>query len=118
MYKKERLTPLQLKQKLTRHVQKKKKTTPPLPGAQSMKSISIEGPSFINNLDSVQSKYTKKDFSFYMDSTPSSKAILFLVFQTNQNKHKGPTFQIALRFLPTKAPFRPKRVSLTEEGNI
>ena len=51
-----------------------------------------------------------------MDSTPSSKTILFLAFQTDQNKHNGPTFQTVLHFLPTKDPFQPKRVSLTKEG--
>ena len=82
-----------------------------------MKSISVKGPSFINNLDSNQSKYTKKAFSFCMDGTPPSKAILFIAFQTDQNKHKEPAFQVALHFLPTKDHFHPKRVSLTEEGN-
>ena len=84
---------------------------------QSMKSISVEGPSFINNLDSDQSKYTKNAFSFCMDKTPPSKAILFLAFQTGQNKHKKPAFQTVLRFLPIKDPFHPKKVSLTEEEN-
>lgn len=52
-----------------------------------------------------------------MDNTPPSKAILFLAFQTGQNKHKGPAFQTVLRFLPTQTPFHPKRVSISEEGN-
>ena len=82
-----------------------------------MKSISVKGPSFINNLDSDQSTYTKKAFNFCKDNTPSSKAILFLAFQTDQNKHKGLAFQTTLHILPTKVPFHPKRVSLTEKGN-
>ena len=52
-----------------------------------------------------------------MDSTYSSKVTLFPTFQTDQNKHKRFASQTVLRFLPTKDPFHPKRVSLTEEGN-
>ena len=52
-----------------------------------------------------------------MDITPSSKTILFLTFQTDQNKHKGSAFQTILRILPKKDLFHPKRVSLTEERN-
>ena len=52
-----------------------------------------------------------------MDNTLSSKAIIFLAFQADQNKHNGPSCQTALRFLPTNDLFHPKRVSLTEEGN-
>ena len=116
MYKKETLTPLQLKQKTIQH-DVQKTTFPQREPTQSMKSISVEGLSFINNFDYDQSKHTKNAFSFCMDSTPPSKAILFLTFQTNKNKHKGATFQTALRFLPTKDPFHAKRVSLTKEGN-
>ena len=63
----------------------KKQPLPQWEPTQSMKSISVEGPSFINNLDSDQSTYTKKAFNFCKDNTPSSKAILFLTFQTDQN---------------------------------
>ena len=52
-----------------------------------------------------------------MDNTLSSKAILFLTFQMDQNKHNGLACQTTLRFLPTKDPLHPKRVSFTEEGN-
>ena len=52
-----------------------------------------------------------------MDSTQSSKAILFLAFQMTQNKHNGPTYHTAFLFLPTKEPLHPKKVSFTEEGN-
>ena len=51
-----------------------------------------------------------------MDSTPSSKAILFLTFQMTQNKHNGPTCHATVLFLPTKVPLHPKRVSFTEKG--
>ena len=95
----------------------KKQPFPQWKPAQSMKLINVEGPYFINNLDSDQSKCAKNVCNFWMDSTPPSKAILFLAFQTDQNKHKGPTFQTALCFLPTKNPFHPKRVSLIEDGN-
>ena len=87
--------------KLSNEIYKKQ----PLPHeepTQSIKSIKVKWPYFINNLVSNQSKYTKEAFSLWMDSTLSSKAILFLVFHIDQNKHKGPTFQTALRFLPTK----------------
>ena len=52
-----------------------------------------------------------------MDSTPTSKAMLFLTFQTDQNKHRGAIFHTVLRCLPTQAPSQPTRVSLTEEVN-
>lgn len=52
-----------------------------------------------------------------MDSTSSSKAILFFVFQIVQKMHKGLALQIVLCFLPIKDSFHPKRISLTEEGN-
>ena len=52
-----------------------------------------------------------------MDDILSLKAVLFLAFQTDQNKHNGPSCQTALRFLATKDPLHPKRVSFTEEGN-
>ena len=95
----------------------KKQPFPQWKPTQSMKLINVEGPSFINNLDSDQSKCAKNVCNFWMDSTPPSKAILFFVFQADQNKYKGFAFQTALRFLPTKDPFHPKRVSPTEEGN-
>ena len=82
---------------------KKKKTAPPHPQQeliQSMKSINVERPSSIDSLVSDQSEKTKEVFSF---CTPSLKAILFLVFQTDQNKHRGPAFHTVLRFLPTQA---------------
>ena len=82
-----------------------------------MKSINIEGPSFINILVSDHNKYTKEPFSLWMDSTSSSKAILFLAFQIVQKMHKGPTLQTFLCFLPTKDPFQLIRISLTKEEN-
>ena len=108
IYKKERLIPLQLKQKIVQTRCAKKQPLHQREATQSMKSISVEGQSFINNLDFDQSKYTKNAFSFCKDSTPSSKAIMFLTFQNDQNKHKGPAFQTALCFLPTKSPFPPQ----------
>ena len=116
MYKKETLTPLQLKQKNYPTRYTKKQPFPQQESTQSMKSISVEWSSFINNLDSNQSKYTKNAFRLCMDSTPPSKASLFLT-QTDQNKHKRLAFQTVLRFLPTKDHFHSKKVSLTEEGN-
>ena len=58
-----------------------------------MKSINIKGPSFINILVSDHNKYTKEPFILLMASTSSSKAIMFLAFQTVQKIHKGPTLQ-------------------------
>ena len=82
----------------------------------SIKSIKVEDPFFIYNLVSDQSKYTKEIFDFWMDSTPSSKAIEFLVFQITQNKHNGPKSHATFLFLPTKEPLQPIRVSFTERG--
>ena len=50
-----------------------------------------------------------------MDSTQSSKTIVFLAFQMTQNKHNGPTCHATFLFLPTKEPLQPKRVSFTEK---
>ena len=94
-----------------------KKKLPQQESTQSMKFIIVVGPSFINNLVFDQSEKTKKAFSLCRDNIPSSKAMLFLTFQTDQNKHRGATFHTLLRFLPIQAPSHPTRVSLTEEGN-
>ena len=91
--------------------EKPKNLLPHREHTQSTKSIKVEGPSFIHNLVSDQSKYTKEAFSLWMDSTLSSKAILFLAFQMTQNKHNGPTCHTTFLFLPTKEPLHPKRVS-------
>ena len=116
IYKKIHSPPCNWNRKLSKKIYKRQ----PLPQrepTQSMKSINIKGPFSINNLVAYHNKYTKEPFSLWMDNTSSSKAILFLTFQTVQKKHKGPTLQTFLRFLPTKNPFQLKRVSLTEEGN-
>ena len=94
-----------------------KKDLPQWGPTQSMESINIVGPAFINSLVSDQSEKTKKAFSLCRDSTPSSKVMLFLAFQTDQNKHRGAAFHTVLRFLPTQAPSHPKKVSLTKAGN-
>ena len=65
----------------------KKQPLPQWEPTQSMKSINVEGPSFINILVSNQSKYTKEPFSLWMDNMLSLKAILFLAFQTVQKMH-------------------------------
>ena len=84
MYRKEReiLTPLRVKQKTVHKDVKKKKTLPQWEPTQSLNSTKVEGPSFINKLVSDQSELRKEVFSLWMDSASSSKAILFLVFQT------------------------------------
>ena len=100
--------------KRTQTIKKAQKN--PLPyyiHTHSIKSIKVEDPSFIHNLVSNQSKYTKEFFSFWMDSTPSSKTE-FLVFQTTQNKHDGLKSHATFLFLPTKEPLQPMRVSFIE----
>ena len=52
-----------------------------------------------------------------MDSTSSSNAILFLTFQTVQKIHKGSALQTSFLFFPTKDPFQPKSIILTEAGS-
>ena len=96
---------------------KKQPPPPHLEPTQSMKFISIKGPVFIDNLVFDQSEKTKEAFSLCKDSTPSSKAIPILAFQTDQNKHRGAVFHIVLCFLPSQSPSQPKRASLTDEGN-
>ena len=95
---------------------KKQPPPPHLEPTQSMKFINVKGPVFIDNLVFNQSEKTKEAFSLCKDSTPSSKATLFLAFQTDQNKHRRRTFHTILPFLPTQAPSQPKKVSITEEG--
>ena len=68
-------------------------------------------------LVSDQRKQTKDPFGPWMESTLSSKAILFLAFQIVQEMQKGLAFQSFLCFLPTKVPFQPKSVALTEKGS-
>ena len=84
---------------------------------KSMKLINLEGPSLTNILASEQRKQTKDPFSLWMESMLSSKAILFIVFQTVQKRHKRPTLQTFLCFLPTNEPFQPKSIALTKEGS-
>ena len=80
-------------------------------------SKKVNGPSFVNKLASDQSELRKEVFSLWIKNTSSSKAILFLVFQTVQKMQRGPTFQTVLRFFPTKKPFQPNRVSLINNRN-
>ena len=99
-----------------------KKKPPPHPffqwePTQPMKPINVERLAFIDSLVSNRREKTKAACSLYKDNTPSSKTILFLAFQTNQNKHRGSAFHTVMYFLYTQAPSQPNRVSLTEEGN-
>ena len=94
------------------------KITPPLMGTHPInESKKVNGPSFVNKLASDQSELRKEVFSLWIKNTSSSKAILFLVFQTVQKMQRGPTFQTVLRFFPTKKPFQPNRVSLINNRN-
>ena len=74
------------------------------------------GTIFYKQIVSDQSKLRKEFFSLWKDSTSSSKAILFLVFQTVQKMQRGPALQTILCFFPTKEPVQPNRVSLTDEN--
>ena len=69
----------------------------------------------MNNLDSDHRKQTKSLFSLWKENTSLSNTILFLAFQTFQNKHKGLALQTFICFLPTKEPCRPNNVSLIDE---
>ena len=82
-----------------------------------MNSKKVDGPSFINKLVSDQSELRKEVFSLWMDNTSSSKAILFLIFQTVQKMQRGPAVETVLHFFPTKKQFQPNKVSLIEDRN-
>ena len=58
----------------------------------------------------------KEFFNLWIERTSYSKTILFLSFQTVQNKQRGAALQALLRFLSLKGASQPKRVSLTEKG--
>ena len=85
---------------------------------QSRKLKRVKGTSFIHPFAYDQRKQTKELFKLWIKSSSSSKAILFLVFQTIQNKHNGPPLHTFLRFLSTNEPCHRNRVSLTDDGNI
>ena len=56
----------------------------------------------INNFISNQGKQTKSLFSFWIEKTLLLNAMLFLTFQTVQNKHKGLACQTFLHFFAHK----------------
>ena len=82
------------------------------------KLIKVSGQSSINNSDSNQRKQTKSLFNIWKENISLSNAILFLAFQTVQNKHKGLAFQTFLCFLSTKESCHPSKGSLTNEDSI
>ena len=96
-----------------------KNLTPPLlisnPTNQK-KLIKNKGSSFINNLVQDQKLQTKEFFILWIKSSSLSKTILFLSFQTVQKRHNGAIIQAFLRFLPTKEPCQPIKVSLIDNG--
>ena len=94
--------------------EKQKLTSPHLEPNQSKKLIKGKGPTSKQDLDQDQRLQTNKYFILWIEITSLSKAILFLFFQTNQNKQRGSAIQAFLRFLPTKEPCQPRRVSLAE----
>ena len=91
-------------------------THPHLEPNQSKKLIKSKGPSSIYNLVQDQKLHKKEFFILWIESSSSSKAILFLFFHTAQKRQKGASIQAFLRFLPMKDPCQPSRVSLTENG--
>ena len=84
--------------------------------SQSMRPAKFERPSFMHNLVSHQRKYATELSNLWMGSTSSSKAILFLAFQTFQKRHKGSTLHISYLCLPIRGPFHPFNACLIEEG--
>ena len=84
---------------------------------QSIKSTKVEGPYFINSFVSNQRKYTKEFLSLWIDNSSSSKATLFLGFQTVQKRHNGLALQTPFVFFPTKDPSHPKSVAFTVAGS-
>ena len=63
---------------------------PHLEPHQSIKPTRVKGTSFIHHFASDQRRQTKKLLRVWIESSSSSKAILFLAFQTIQSKCKGP----------------------------
>ena len=80
---------------------------------QSMKSTMDINLSPINSLVQVNKLHKNKYFSLWIENSTFSKDLLFLFFQIVQKRHKGAALQIFFRFLPTKEPCQPSRISLT-----
>ena len=91
-------------------------TLPHLELNQSKKSIKDKRSASIYNFVQDHKPHTKEYFNLCIKNSLLSNAILFLSFHTIQKRHKGANFQVFLRFLPTKDPNQPRRVSITEQG--
>ena len=88
-------------------------TSPQLELNQSTKLIKERGPPFKQDLAQEKRLQTKEFFILRIDKTSLSKTIMFLSFQTVQNKQKGAARQVFPRFLSTKEADHPEKVSLT-----
>ena len=77
----------------------------------------LRGISSIHPFASDQRQQTKELFKLRIESSSPSKGILFLAFQTIQNKHNGPSLHTFLCFLSTNRPCHPNKVSLTDDGS-
>ena len=93
------------------------KQKPHLEPIQSKKSIKDKGSASIYNFIQYHKLHTKEYFNLCTENPSSSNAILFLSFHTAQKRQEGASFQAFLRFLSTKDPNQPKRVSLTKQGS-
>ena len=83
---------------------------------QSTKSTTEE-PNAAHNLDHTQRLQSKTSLIPWSDSSLLSNTLLFLSFQTVQNKHKRAARETFFLFLPKKDPCQLESNSLTEEGS-
>ena len=91
-------------------------TSPQQEPNQSKKINKERGPSTMEELAQDKRLQMNEFFNLWIDRTSFSKTILFLSFQTIQNKQRGAARQTLLRFLSFKGASQPKSVSLTENG--
>ena len=83
---------------------------------QSTKLNRDKGPTAIEELTQDKRLQTNEFFNLWVDKASLSKTILFLSFQTVQNKQRGAARQAFLCFLSLKETYQLNRVSLTENG--
>ena len=83
---------------------------------QSTKLIKDKGPTTIQDLAQDKRLQAKEFFNLCINKTSLSKTILFLSFQTVQNKQRGAARQTFLCFLSLKEANQSKRVDLTVNG--
>ena len=88
-------------------------TSPQLEPNQSTKLIKEQGPPSKQDLAQEKRLQTKEFFILRIDKTSLPKTIMFLSFQTVQNKQRGAARQVFPPFWSTKEADHPERVSLT-----